>query len=163
MCELLQLCAFLSSGVSSHPIKWFCVPCIYLALYPGILTPLTPVFVTCGTAWSCATAYLDMEEWHISRKTASEWVHDRSQIRTIEQLGTRYQAVLATFLGFRMPLYSCTERVCYSSTYHPTSRYVIAHDQFNQTFPHISTASDMAKVRGYWLPSVSLISPPSWV
>ena len=46
---------------------------------------------------------------------------------------------------------------------HPTSRYVIACDQYYQAFPHVSIASDKcwgdkAWVWGYILPSVSLIS-----
>ena len=57
-----------------------------------------------------------MEEWHIPRKTASKWVHYRLQTWTVEWLSTQHQAVLATFLGFRKPLYSCTEGMCHSST-----------------------------------------------
>ena len=56
-----------------------------------------------------------------------------------------------TFLGFRKPLYSCTEGMCYSST-HPGMSYHVT--QFYQAFPRISTASnkrwaEKAWVRGY--------------
>jgi len=65
---------------------------------------------------------------------------------------------LATFLGFRKLLYSCTEGMCHSSTFPGMSLYMT---QFYQAFPRISTASDKrwgekAWVRGYgtWLLTV---------
>jgi len=66
-----------------------------------------------------------VEEWHIPRKTASKRVRYRSQTQTVERLSARHQAVLATFLGFRKPLYSCTEEMCHSF---PPSKYVIHRD-----------------------------------
>jgi len=69
--------------------------------------------------------------------------------RTTER--ARHQTVLVTLLGFRKPIYSCTEGMCHSSTRPGTSYHVT---WFYQAFPHISTASDKcwgekACVRGY--------------
>jgi len=58
----------------------------------------------------------------------------RLQTRTVEQLSARHQTDLATFLGFRKPLYSCTEGMCHSST-HPGRTYHVT--QFYQAFPHV--------------------------
>ena len=79
----------------------------------------------------------------------------RSQTQTIERLRAWHQTVLATFLGFRKPLYSCTEGMCHSSTCPGTSYHMT---QFYQAFPGISTASDecwgeKAWVRGWHLGS----------
>ena len=57
-----------------------------------------------------------VEDWHIPRKTTNKWVRYRSQTQTVEWLNTWHQTVLVTFLGFRKPLYNCTERMCHSST-----------------------------------------------
>jgi len=89
-----------------------------------------------------------VEEWHIPGKTASKRVRYRLQTRTVERLSARHQTVLATFLGFRKPLYSCTEGMCHSSTRPGTSYHV------TQAFPRVSTASnkrwgEKAWVRGY--------------
>ena len=73
-----------------------------------------------------------MEEWHIPGKAASKRVHYRLQTRTVERLSARHQAVLATFLGFKKPLYSCTEGMYHSSTRPGTSYHVT---QFYQAFP----------------------------
>jgi len=80
-----------------------------------------------------------VEEWHIPGETASKRVHYRLQTRTAERLSARHQTVLATFLGFKKPLYSCTEGMCHSSTRPSTSYHAI---QFYQAFPRVSTASD---------------------
>ena len=53
-----------------------------------------------------------VEAWHISTKTASKRVRYRLQTRTVERLNARHQTVLAAFLGFRKPLYSCIEGMC---------------------------------------------------
>ena len=92
-----------------------------------------------------------VEEWHIPGKTKSKRVHYRLQTRTIERRNTWHHTVLATFLGFRKLLYSCTEGMCHSST-RPGMSYHMT--QFYQAFPRISTASDKrwdvkALVRGY--------------
>jgi len=92
-----------------------------LASYPG---PLPPAFVACSTNMgeglvtliTCSNVPGCVEEWHIPRKTASKWVCYRLQTRTVERLSAWHQTVLATFLGFRKPLYSCTEGICHSST-----------------------------------------------
>ena len=68
-----------------NPVKLLCLPCVYLASYPGLLTP---VFVTCSTNvgevlvklhghvhWRTWTLGECVEEWHIHRETASKWVH----------------------------------------------------------------------------------------
>ena len=49
---------------------------------------------------------------------------------TIKRLSARHQTVLATFLRFRKPLYSCTEGMCHSSirpgtSYHMTQFYQV--------------------------------------
>jgi len=93
-----------------------------------------------------------VEEWHIPRKTASKWVRYRLQTRTVEQLSTRHQTVLVTFLGFRKSPYSCIEGMRHSSTCPGTSLHTT---QFYQAFPRVSTASDKhwgekAWVRGYF-------------
>jgi len=92
-----------------------------------------------------------VEEWHIPGKTAGKRVRYRLRTRTVERLSARLQTVLATFLGFRKPLYSCTEGMCHSSKRPGTSYHVT---QFYQAFPRVSTASDKrwgekALVRGY--------------
>jgi len=61
------------------------------------------------------------------------------QTWTVERLSVRHQTALVMFLGFRKPLYSCTEGMCHSSICPGTSYHVT---QFYQAFPHISTASD---------------------
>ena len=80
-----------------------------------------------------------VEEWHHPGKTASKRVRYRLQTWTVEQLSARHQTDLTTFLGFRKPLYSCTEGMCHSST-HPGTSYHVT--QFYQAFPRVSTASD---------------------
>ena len=70
-------------------------------------------------------------------------------------------------LGFRRPLYSCTEGMCHSSTRPGTSYHVT---EFYQAFPRVSTASDKrwgekAWVRGYKSPDWSNVRcavHPSW-
>jgi len=47
-----------------------------------------------------------VEEWHNPGKTVSECTTDRKHRPYIERLSTQHQTVLATFLGFRKPLYS---------------------------------------------------------
>jgi len=99
-----------------NPIKLLCLPCVYLASYPGLLTP---VFVTCSTnvgedlvklhdhvLWRTWTLGGCVEEWLIHRETASKWVCYRSQTQTIEQLSTRHQAVLGSerLYGRNVPL-----------------------------------------------------------
>ena len=71
--------------------------------------------------------YLDagrVEEWHIPGETVSKRVCYRLQTRTVEWLSTQHQTVLATFLGLRKSLYSCTEGMCHSSTRPGTSYHV---------------------------------------
>jgi len=73
------------------------------------------------------------------------------QTRTVERLSARHQTVLATFLGFRKLLYSCTEGMCHSFI-RPGMSYHVT--QFYQALPRVSTASDKrwgekAWVRGY--------------
>jgi len=74
----------------------------------------------------------------------------RYQLQT-QTVSAQHQTVLATFLGFRKLLYSCTEGMCHSSTHPGTSLHMT---QFYQAFPSISTASDKCwgekvRVRGY--------------
>ena len=124
-----------------------------VALYPGRL--LTPVFVACSTNAGEGLVKLSHVQWHtwtcggVAQSWKSrKWVHYRSQTQTAHQLSVRYQTVLATFLGFRKPLYSCTEVMCHTSTHPGTSLHM------TQAFPHVSTASDKrwgekAWVQGY--------------
>jgi len=77
-----------------------------------------------------------VEEWHIPGKTASKWVPYWSQTRAVERLSAWHQTVLATFLGFRKPLYSYTEGMCHSSTHPGLSLHV------TQAFPRVNIASD---------------------
>jgi len=106
---------------------------LMLASYPGLLAP---AYVACSTnageglvklshvvgrTWTCGRLA------H-SRKTASKRVCYQLQTRTVERLSVRHQTVLATFLGFRKLLYSCTKGMCHSSTrpgtsYHMTQFY----------------------------------------
>jgi len=53
---------------------------------------------------------------HSQKNSKYKQVRYQLQTQTIERLSTQHQTVLATFLGFRKPLYSCTEGMCYSST-----------------------------------------------
>jgi len=62
-----------------------------------------------------------------------------NQTQTIEWLSAWHTTVLATFLGFRKLLYSCTEGMCHSSTHPGTSLHVT---QYYQAFPRVSTVSD---------------------
>jgi len=80
--------------------------------------------------------YLDVWRSAHSRKTASKQVHYRLQTRTVERLSNRHQTVLVPLLGFRNPLYSCTEGMCHSSIRPGTSYHVT---QFYQAFPRVST------------------------
>ena len=93
-----------------------------LASYPALLAP---ALVACSNNAGEGLVKLSdvvfsvlgcVEEWHIPGKTASKLVHYRLRTRTIERLSTRHQTVLAMFLGFRKPLYSCTEGMCHSFT-----------------------------------------------
>jgi len=61
------------------------------------------------------------------------------QTWTVERLSVRHHKVLATFLEFRKPLYSCSEGMYHSSTHPGGSLHVT---QFYQAFPSIRTASD---------------------
>jgi len=99
-----------------------------------------------------------MEEWHIPGKTASRQVPYKLKTRTIERLSARHQTVLATFLGFRKPLYSCIEGVCHSSTRPGTSYHVT---QFYQAFSRVSTASDKRWSEKAWAWGYCLHAPPS--
>ena len=95
----------------SHPIH-------VLALYPGLLTP---VFVTFSTnkgeglvklshvQWRTWTWEGVARSWKNSKKASALY---QSQTRTVEWLSTQHQTVLVTFLGFRKPLYSSTEKEC---------------------------------------------------
>ena len=126
-----ELCALLSSGVTSYPIKWVCLPCVYLALYPESHPSICRLHYHRGTGktvWSHALMVLDTG-WMCrgsfpEKLQVSEW-----QTQTIEQLGTRHQAVLVMFLVFRKLLHSYTEGMCHSFTrpQHPgTSLHVIS-------------------------------------
>ena len=68
--------------------------------------------------------------------TNHTWVHYWSQPWTTEQLSGQHQAVL---VGFRKPPTAVLKECV---TLHP-SRYVTAHDEFYQAFPHVSTASNI--------------------
>jgi len=125
-------------------------PC--LASYAGLLTP---VFVACSTNAGEGLVKLSHVQWRtrmcggVAHSWKSrKWVGYRSQTQTVQQLSAQHQTVLATFLGFRKPLYSCTEVMCHTSTRPGTSLHV------TQAFPHVSTASDKrlgekAWVQGY--------------
>jgi len=66
-----------------------------------------------------------VEEWQIpGKQQVSECATDCKH--------ARHQTVLAMFLGFRKPLYSCTEGMCYSSTRPCTSYHVT---QFTRPSP----------------------------
>ena len=125
-------------------ITWLLlVECMKLSLVP------TPAFVACSTNTGEGLVKLSHLVWHTwtcggvahSRKTASKWVCYQSQTQTIERLSAWHQTVLATFLGFRKPLYSCTKGMCHSSIGPGISHHVT---QFYQAFPH-----EKAWVRGY--------------
>ena len=141
----------------THP-NYCKIPCLALASYPAFSPQhLLLAVLTRGKAWYNWVTWYDvpgrMEEWHIPGKTASKRVRYRLQTRTVERLSAWHQTVLATFLGFRKPLYSCTEGMCHSSTRPGTSYHVT---RFYQAFPRVSTASDKrwgekAWVRGYHL------------
>jgi len=116
--------------------------------YPSLLVP---AFVACSYAgegrynWVTWHDVLGrMEEWHITGKTASKWVRYRLQTRTVE-LSARHQTVVATFLVFRKPLYSCREGMCHSSIRPGTSNHVT---QFYQAFLRVqSTVATNAGTR----------------
>ena len=93
---------------------------IFVASYPGLLTL---AFVACSTnvgeglvkLITCNDRPGCVEEWHIPGKTASAL-----PIANMDRRSTnaQHQTVLVMFLGFRKPLYSCTEGMCHFST-HP--------------------------------------------
>ena len=120
-----------------------CCCCIVVASYPDLLAP---AFVACSTNVGEGLVKLSHMVWRTwtcggvshSRKTASKRVRYRLQTRTVERLSAWHQTVLAMFLGFRKPLNSCTEGMCYSSTRPGTSYHVT---QFYQAFIRISTAT----------------------
>jgi len=97
-----------------------------LASFPGLLTP---AFVTCSLVklshiqwhtWTCG------EVAHSGKKKQQKtckWVCYRMQTQTVERL-SGHQTVLVTFLGFRKPLYSCTEGMGHSSTHPSMSLHV---------------------------------------
>jgi len=122
---------------------------ILLGSNPGLLTP---VFVACSTNMgeglvtliTCSDVPGCVEEWHIPPKNASKWVHYWSQTRAVEWLSAQHQTVLVTFLGFRKPLYSCTEWMCHSSTRPWTSLHVIS---FTRPSPTLVLQATNAGVR----------------
>jgi len=70
-----------------------------------------------------------LEVWRngtFQEKTATKQVCYWLQTRTVEWLSARHQTVLATFLGIRKLLYSCTEGMCHSST-HPVMSLHMTH------------------------------------
>jgi len=75
------------------------------------------------------------------------------QTQTVERLSTRHQTILATFPGFRKPLYSCTEGMYHSSIRTGTSYHLT---QFYQAFPRISTASDKCWGKKAWVRDYTL-------
>ena len=50
------------------------------------------------------------------KKKKSKWECYWLQTPTVERLSAPHQTVLEVFLGYRKLLYSCTERMCHSST-----------------------------------------------
>jgi len=71
--------------------------------------------------WRTWTLDGHVEEWHIPREPqVSECV--TADMVTMERQSAQHQAVLAMFLGFRNPLYSCAEGMCHSSTCPPNIR-----------------------------------------
>ena len=76
----------------------------------------------------------------------SKCTTDRKHRRRMTECST---SVLATFLGFRKLLNSCTEGMCLSSTHPGTSSHMT---QFYQALPCISTASDEHWVEKAWVP-----------
>ena len=157
-CRSAMWHAALVRSLSQRPLhQSSIVTTTYLASYPGLLTP---AFVASSTNTGKGLAKLShvqwvpghVEEWHIPRQTVSKRVHYWSQTWTVERLSAQHQRVLATFLGFRKLLYSCTEGMCHSST-HPGMWLHVT--QLYQAFPHVSTANDecwreKAWVRGYY-------------
>jgi len=63
-----------------------------------------------------------VEEWHIPRKTASEWGFYSMQPQIMQWLSSRHQAVLATFPGFRKRPHRCTEQMCHSFMHPPNTQ-----------------------------------------
>ena len=128
--------------------KKHAMPCL-------ISRPSHPVFVACSTNAGEGLVKLSHVQWRtwtcggvVHSWKSCKWVRYRSQTQTVPQLSARHQTVLATFLGFRKPLYSCTEVMCHTSTHPGTSLHM------TQAFPHVSTASDKrwgekAWVQGY--------------
>ena len=68
----------------------------------------------------------------------------------MEQPSARHQAILATFVGFKKPLYSYTEG-CVTPPLQSISGYIIAHDQFYQAFPILvlQTTNSWVRRPGY--------------
>ena len=150
-CRLLDLWVTTRchEDIHKHPLSclslWQCnlqctksTPC--LALYPGLLTP---VFVACSTnVWEglVKLSHVQWRTWTCGGVAQSwksrKWAHYRLQTQTVQQLSVWHQTVLATFLGFRKPLYSLYR----SNVPHlHTSRYITARDS---GLPRVSTASN---------------------
>jgi len=87
------------------------------------------------------------------KQQVSECTTDRrSQTWTIEQLSAPHQTVLEMFLGYRKLLYSCTERMCHSST-----RPVIALGQCSASNHSIILHSKLpAQGNAWWWKIVQL-------
>ena len=83
---------------------------------------------------------LNQAQWHTwTFGGVVHWVRYWSQKRTIGWLRIQHQIVLEMFLGFRKPLYSCSEGMCHYSTSLGMSLHA---SQFYQAFPRVSAASD---------------------
>jgi len=107
-----------------------------VTLYPGLLTP---AFVACSTnvgeglvkLITCNDIPGLVEEWHLPGKTASKWVRYQ-HTQTVERLRAWYQTV-SWVQKATLQLYRRNVPLLHMS------RYVIARDQFYQTFPCVST------------------------
>jgi len=66
-----------------------------------------------------------------------------SQTQTVERLSTRHQTILTTFLGFRKPLYSCTEEC--ATSLHTSSQ--VHHCMWLEPSPALVLQATNAGVR----------------
>ena len=105
---------------------------VILALYPDLLTP---AFDACGTNTGeslvkliTCNGYLDIR-WMCGgvphSKNNCKYAIDRKHRPWTQGWPSAWhQAVLATFLGFRKLLHSCTEGICHSSTCSPNMHVI---------------------------------------
>ena len=131
-----------------------------LASWPGLLAP---AFVSCSTnaggglvklshvQWCAWMLGGRVKEWHIPRQTAGKWVHYDCKHEPWNDWVLDIRQSWWCFLGSESCFIAIQKECATPLHVHPTSKYVIACDQFYQAFPCVGTTSDKRWGEKVWV------------